>query len=275
MKPSFSPIMAYIFIISSKPNTIYHGCLLVFCIVFMTVTNAYCTSIITIRTNNEIIIGADSFEGNEFNEHLGSTCKIIQGRDVFFATAGITRSEDPKFDFTKITTEILSRELSIEERLAIYDKTIRIKLGEIVNHIKQDKVRFNSIRHKTRVGLTVAMNTANTLTVYYIEHKVINTADEPANIQTITNGLNRKLATGEDAEIDIIWNSTDKEICTQIIANANIVDIITPIRTCIELIAQKRLDVKLPVDILRITRNGATWIQHKPECPEIQNNYKH
>jgi hypothetical protein len=29
-------------------------------------------------------------------------------------------------------------------------------------------------------------------------------------------------------------------------------------------------DVGLPIDILRMTMDGATWVQHKKECPEIQ-----
>jgi len=28
-----------------------------------------------------------------------------------------------------------------------------------------------------------------------------------------------------------------------------------------------------PIDILRITKSGAEWIQHKKECPEIDNSF--
>ena len=242
---------------------------------FVYVSIANSTSVITVRTPDEIIIGADSFLGNEDGNQIGTICKIRQAGETFFAVSGVplVRGAGIDFDTYKIATAIFSRKLPIEERLAIYDAIVKWNLIKVIDRVRQDKALFDLVyNHKDNVALslTVAMTGGVFPTAYRIEHTVMSSANEPARISSVTKNYTDRL----NSEIEIIYSiEMDKIICSPIIRTNNTRNLDKDIHNCIELIAKERPRVQLPADILRITQTGAEWIQHKPECQEIDQNF--
>lgn len=255
----------------------YSTILASFYCLFIHILVANSTSIITVRTPDEIVIGADSNLGDEAGHQIGTICKIRQAGDAFFAIAGVplVRGEGIDFDIDKITSDIFSRKMPIEERLATYDAIVKWNLIQIVDRVRHNKTLFDLVYHhedNVALSLTVAMIEKDFPVAYHIEYIIMNSAKEPARIKSVTKKFTDSLI----SEIDIIYSAQDQRICNPIIGTSNIKNLDKTISKCIELIAKERPTVKLPIDILRITKDRAEWVQHKPECPEIdQKFFKH
>ena len=235
------------------------------------------TSVIAVRTPDEIVIGADSFLGNESGHQVATICKIRQARDTFFAVSGvpIVQGEGIDFNIYKIASAIFSRKLPIEERIETYDAIVKWNLIKIVDRVRTDEALFDLVYHSqgnVAISLTVVLAGTEFPIVYNIDHIVMSSVYEPAIIKSVIKKFTERLI----SEADIIYTPQDQLICQHVMKTSNIKDINKSISKCIELIARERPTVKLPVDIIRITNTGAEWIQHKPECPEVdQNFFKH
>lgn len=277
MKPSFPDVMTYVSIFIPKTYPVRYGFAYSIAFIFyfiLGVSDANSTSVMTIRTSNEIIIGADSFLGDEISKTVKSICKIRQAGNTYFVASGfpIIKGKDIDFNVYKISAEVFSQNIPVQQKIETYDKIIKFNLRKIANTIRRNKRLFKTV-FQSEDGMVVktllVVNTPQFPIMYQIDHSIISSAKEPASVKTSIKNFTDKLTQNE---MDIVWTDDERKFCAQLFDKGIAFNVVDNIRKCIEIQSRERPKVvKTPVDILRITSSKVEWIQHKPECPDITN----
>jgi hypothetical protein len=233
------------------------------------------STVVVLRIDNSFFIGADSLGIFDKSQKHVKVCKIRQVHNTFLTFTGKVIMPDYHFNAFDIASNIFAGKGSIENKIKAYDAIVNRRLIKIVDHIRKDKKKFDSMVTGDKVILTTTITvvTATKPAFYDIEFKVSSTTDEPAVVESIQGGLDEQ--SGRVAGVDYaiygehqnILNFIRKEQFTASF------DAVANINQWIGLEAASNPKVGPPIDILRITLGNAEWIQHKPECPEIDKSF--
>ena len=102
------------------------------------------TTIVVVRTRNEIVIGADSkvtdTYGNELKKHA---CKILQAGNLFIAFEGMEKDRETGFS----VAEIASRALQFKPEALAAEK-VSILTGLLTSRLFRELVYLNSMTQR-------------------------------------------------------------------------------------------------------------------------------
>lgn len=239
------------------------------------VSAARSTTIVAVKTQKEIFIGADSKVTDTFgNAAANQACKIVQAGSVFFAYAGFARDNQTGFSIPQIAAESLNLkpELSVAAKTEILTLAVVEKLNVELPLLKQNSfVTYREkIEGKTFLRILVAGFEKGKPVLLVRQFRLGQTADRSIGVIVSTDdcaaGCKGKYVTrflGETDAIDGLPEET-KDFWKQGLAAG--------VRKLIETeIAARDRYVGPPVDILQITAKRAVWIQKKELCAEIKN----
>lgn len=238
--------------------------------------HAAATTIVAVKTQNEIVIGADSKVTDTYgNAFSNQACKIIQAGNLFFAYEGLARDKQTGFDIAQIAARALQLKPNapISEKVSILTGFVASQLFDELPRLKQHDP--GTYREKVEGGQTflkilIAGFEGNTPLLFVRQFRAV-----PINRQTIgvsivpddclkdcAQGIVVK-SLGETAAIDGLPEETPG------FWEGGIVE---GVRRLIETeIAARSEYVGPPIDILRIDKTGAHWIQKKASCVNTSN----
>jgi len=245
-------------------------CLSLFCI-YSQQLNAQ-TCIVIRRTPNAIFIGADSktvtftdLRGGIYS--VGSKCKIKQEGKTFFAISG-----NVKFDVDVIAEESSKKGTLLREKSDIFGALVRDGLVKMLEDILTTSPNFYQEWFSGKPAIQVAFcGIESGVPGYSVrDYVVTNRINQPVRIS-----VNRTEIPGARPASD---NATSIMGAGIAIKNLHLTEAFwqdkTPVNGIKMLINIERRDngflVGGPIDILRLTEEGAEWIQKKSECPDIQ-----
>lgn len=224
-----------------------------------------------VKTPTEIVIGADSKVTDTFgNAAAGQACKIIQAGNLFFAYEGLVKDRRTGFDVASIASRALlfKPNATAAERVDILTGFITAQLFVELPDLKQhdpDTYREKVEGGQTFLKILVAGFEGTQPLLFVRQFRAV-----PVNRQTIgvsvvpddclkdCTGQVVVRTMGETAAIDGLPEETNG-FWEQGIAEG--------VRRLIETeIAARGEYVGPPVDILRIDKRGAQWIQRKSLC---------
>jgi hypothetical protein len=237
--------------------------------------SAIATSIVCIRSPESIVIAADSMLTVRNGDKTGaakSECKIRQAGGTFFTLSGLYKDPVRGFDVIRIINDSLDDKISLPEGAEVVSARVSADLLVELNRLKSESPDdYNTIKMRggavTSILLTgFEKGTAEVVllkfkptvapggeTVIKAERNSCPGDCNPGNIQafylTDMKAIDDYLKKGN--KID--WQNPEKAAKFQV---GLVIDAHTP-------------GVAPPVDLLRIDRDGALWIERKPECPEI------
>ena len=236
---------------------------------------AKATTIVAVKTDTEIVIGADSKVTDTFgNASIKQVCKIVQAGNVFFAYAGFARDSKTGFSIPQIASAALNQKpgLSIGEKTKILTRLVTEKLNaEIPLLKKNDFVTYREkIEGKIFLRILVAGFEKDKPVLLLRQFRLGQTDEKKVSVIVSEDDCDAKCKgtttrfLGETAAIDGLPEETPDFWNDGLAAG---------VRKLIETqIAAREEYVGAPIDILRITAKGAAWIQKKPSCPEIKNS---
>ncbi len=246
---------------------------------FFSISISAATTVVAIRTEKSVFIGADSKIGDS-----SKRCKISQAGDVFFAFAGypiimwdilnVPHSPIKKeaFNIYKIIAEIELMNAPIAKKVETFESITRDTLTKILEITRQnDPVAFCRRfveGDKPTLSVIIAGVDHAVPVLYGREFRITTKCEEPVVLAvTPMNDINL-LTPGK---VQVILYGAHEVILEKRPSSLNIDRIEEVINKWItwEIIAHPDA-VGPPIDILRITDRKAEWIQHKPECKEIQ-----
>lgn len=239
--------------------------------------HARATTIVAVKTKNEIVIGADSKVTDTFGNALPvETCKIVQAGNVFFTYAGFARNNETGFSIPQIAKAALESKpkAKMSEKIEILTKTVVEKLDAeiLVLREKSFPTYREKIEGKIFLRILVAGFDKGKPALYVRQFRLGQTSEKGVGVVVINDDCDRKCKgenvtrfLGETAAIDGLPEETKDFWKTGLAAG---------VTSLIETqIAAREEYVGPPIDILQITKKNAVWIRKKDSCREIT-NYK-
>jgi hypothetical protein len=226
------------------------------------------TTIVIYKAPNEIVVGADSLMVRRSDTGYTplSECKIMQVGDAFFVIGGHIREELTGFDAVKITTEAVRNSGKPIDKVRAFEQNILTPLTELLRTVRsKDPPYFEKLLQDKIPVLAVAFFgiEQQSLYLYVRSYKatVYNSTDVKVEFNINTDcltGCYRMFALGVNDAIEDFMNKNPKYSPASSVER---------VRNLIQLEIEQRPEyVGPPIDIVRVDRNGANWVQVKPEC---------
>jgi len=245
------------------------------------VNTAYGTAIAAYRTENEIIVAADSrLTRGDGIPYLGPICKIRQFGDIFVASSGLISGVKTNFDIWEIVLMASIESQRLSGMVERFETLVRDRLRDAVALTKLLRPNEYQGQFVGKPAITVLFwgIEDSALTLKYLELYVyprgvdgvlfsvdIRAYDCPGNLCPDGRGVvllgERERNSQKDKELFIDpFLSRD--------AKCDVVDLA---RKFVQMmIDEDTINYGAPIDILSISKDGAKWIQRKDSCPEIK-----
>jgi ATP-dependent protease HslVU (ClpYQ) peptidase subunit len=239
---------------------------------------AYGTAIAAYRTENEIIVAADSKPtSGDGTSYVGTICKIRQFGDIFVAAAGLYREPVTNFDLWEIVSMAFLEGTELSDIVKRFETFVESPLQNAVTAVKNQKPNLYQEKHLNKASIMVLFLRIedNVLTMKYREFAVfpetndllsvfVKRCDCPGYCCSDGRGVVLVGKMGGDKKIEEIFISPFLSRD----AKCNVVDLA---RRFVEtMIDRDSVNFGPRIDILSITKDGAKWIQKKEICPEIR-----
>jgi hypothetical protein len=263
--------------------------ILTICIVlFLFTSSASATSIVAVKNNDEIVIGADS--KTTFTPLCDSAgeqgsiekCKIVQTGNLFFASAGsagmgkaaFRGNVDPEFNVKEVISKGLGGQGRVTSKIANLEKVLVADLTRIVEEARQENAAFFLERFSTypmHTIIVVGSDNGELVLIVRTFRPILSRSG------SLSFEIRRFDCPGDCQESFItVFGGQTEAIRNYLQENEYFLsstDPVTAVRDLVELeISKDPSFVGPPVDILRLTKNGAEWVQRKSLCPDIQNS---
>lgn len=235
---------------------------------------AHATSIVAIKTGDDIFIGTDSKMLIEKDVAVNQ-CKITRFGDVYLVFSGIPSLPASNFNAYEIAQKIFSGKGTINDRLTLFDRAVSAKLQEAFEKLRTTDDKLFSRWYTEDVGTRIAMQMLvagpekKRTVLAMLEYRIASKKNEPVKLETIKQNIVTQpgsdrpkiLFLGMQDAINVLKKRKD------FLSNFDEVSKINEWITA-EAKANPAL-VSGPVDIIKISPKKTEWIQHKDICPEI------
>lgn len=236
-------------------------------------SSALATTIVVARTRSEIVIGADSKVTDTFGNDLNKrACKILQVGNLFIAFEGLEVDRKTGFNVPEISTTALNSRPSgpMTEKISILTGFLVSELLVELSHLKthEPDTYFRKIEGgQLFLRLIVAGFEKGKPLVFVRSFRALQYNPGQIGVTVIP---------------DDCLDNCEGAVVTRFLGESDAIDGLpeeTPgfwkaglsegVRRLIETeIAARSEYVGPPIDIVRISKSGAQWIQRKPECQE-------
>lgn len=245
------------------------------------------TSIVAVRNDDEIVIGADSkttltqvYYNVREPEDIAK-CKIVQAGSLFFASAGsaglgpvdMPGYVSPEFNLKELIAHGLRGDGKIGEKVTNLEKLLVLNLTQIAERVRKDNPAFflqKFVRYPAHTIIIAGLEDENLILMVRTFRLVV----LPSG--SLSCEVGRFTCPGDcEASFITIFEGQTEAIGNYLRGNENFLystDPVVAVRDLVEMeITQDPSAVGPPVDILRLTRRGAEWVQRKSLCPDIKN----
>lgn len=240
----------------------------------LAVSQANATSIVAIKTGNEVFIGTDSKV--LFEKDVAVTqCKITKMSDIYLVFSGMPSLPVSSFNAYEIAEKSFAAKGSIADRMAAFDKAISGRLQAAFEKMRTSDAKLFSrwykedVQNRVALQLLVAGAEKNGTTMALLEYRITSKLDEPVRLESFRETVDKK--TSPDRPTILILGTQDG--INQLKKSKNFYNDFEEVSKINEWIqAEAKASpalVSTPVDIIKITPKKAEWIQHKSQCPEI------
>ena len=237
--------------------------------------SAQATTIVVARTANEIVIGADSKVTDPYGNDVGRrACKIRQVGNLFVAVEGLEIDRQTGLNVGDIASTSLqmNASASVSERVSILTGFLVSGLFHELGFLKKNapETYFKKIEGgQIFLRVIVCGFEGGRPLVFVRSFKAAPISPQQIGVSVIPDDClddcRDQIATRFVGETDAIEGLPEENPGFW---QKGLVD---GVRRLVETeIAARSEYVGAPIDILRIDRNGARWIQKKSECPELQ-----
>jgi hypothetical protein len=236
---------------------------------------ALATSIVAIKTGDDIFIGTDSKVLIEKDIAI-SQCKITKMNDIYLVFSGIPALPKSSFNAYELAEKIFTGPGTIDARLDAYDKAIQDKLQEAFEHLrKTDEKLFSrwyteDVQNRIAMQMLVAGAEKKKTVLAMLEYRIMSQKKEPVKLKAIKQNIVTKPGSGQPKILFLGMQDginaimKKKDFFSDFDEVRNIKEWISA-----EIAAEPAL-VGGPIDIIKITPAKTEWIQHKSQCPEIE-----
>ena len=235
-------------------------------LVFISPQPVLATIVIGRRTANEVVVGADSIEV-ESTGAVSSVCKIGQAAKLFFATFGHSSfSPKARHSWKEFIIQNVTPSATFEKNV----NSLQSRAFEPVRMMNEwfreahPKYHREEILNKFLTGVLLFAWENNRSRLYALEFKVVGTTTSSTVQANLIRNDDTQATFAVGWKHDIRHLLHDRQFWARDAADA--------VKEMIELQIKSAPPTKIakPIDILRVDKSGARWVQRKPECPDVR-----
>jgi hypothetical protein len=232
------------------------------------------TTIVAIKTGDDVYIGADSKVLIEKDVAI-SQCKITKMGNAYLVFSGTPSLPAAGFNAYGIAAAAFDGAGSITAQMDAFDAAVSGKLRDAFEHMRKKEpktfAKWYAPDVTTRIALQVMVAGAEpkgTL-LSMLEYRIDSPREKPVTIKTVRQNI--VTAPGSKKPKILILGMQDA--IQELLQRSDYFTHFDPVTSIRDWIGeQARVEptkVGPPVDILRIGPQKAQWVQHKEMCPEI------
>lgn len=232
---------------------------------------AHGTAEFIIRTPNEIVAAADSRAMNgDGSTDPNPDCKIRSFDNVFVAVYGM--SQERGFDIFSILNTVRSERLWLDPKIVRFEAVTKIQLEKALDSIKRDRpVAYqHAVAHPPGVvffGLEhgeLFLHSSKFVVGPPFEKVIVNVESRQCPGTDCPKGV--AIVHAEPDKSDEYYQRLEREF-----PGFKSADLSNLAKRFVQMQIDDHVrEVGSPIDVLRITKNGAVWTQRKPECEEAK-----
>lgn len=246
-----------------------------FTTVSLAATAALATSIVAIKTGDDIFIGVDSKMLIEKDVAV-SHCKISRMNDVYLVFSGIPSLPAATFNAYAIAEKSFAGSGSIAARLDLFDKAVQGELQAAFEKLRttDDKLfsRWYAEDVQNRIAMQVLVAGAEKkgTVLAMIEYRIVSQKKEQVKLQSIKQEIVPKPGSNQPKILFLGMHDAINDLLKKKDFFSDF-DEVRNINEWIEAqIAAEPALVGGPVDIIKISPKKTQWMQRKDQCPEIE-----
>ena len=235
---------------------------------------ANATSIIAVRVNGQVIVGADSQRrvGRDSQNTIPikePVCKIGKGDGFFFATAGLVGGGG--FDVGSLIAKASEIQGTIEQKIETVLQTIKEPLTLILDRYRQTDPADYS-RFATAPALQILFFGINEGSSFVVASEFV--IPNPSPLVPVHFMIHYGKCPGDACTTgEQVFMSGEHDAISKFLREKPGYWKVNPVEAVRELIEVQIADIPdlvgPPIDILYVDKNGARWIQKKDQCPDI------
>jgi hypothetical protein len=236
---------------------------------------AQATSIVAIKTGDDIFIGTDSKMLIE-KDIAVSQCKITKMNDIYLVFSGIPALPKSSFNAYEIAEKSFAGKGTISARLDAFDKAVQGKLQKAFEKLRKTNDKLFSrwytadVQHRIAMQVLVAGAEKNGTVLAMLEYRIMSKKKEPVKLKAIKQNIMTNPGSDQPKILFLGMQDAINDLMKKKDFFSNF-DEVRNINEWImaEAAAEPAL-VSAPVDIIKISPTKTQWIQHKSQCPEIE-----
>lgn len=246
-----------------------------FAVVSLAATAALATSIVAIKSGDDIFIGVDSKLLIEKDVAV-SHCKISRMNDVYLVFSGIPSLPASTFNAYTIAEKSFAGSGSITARLATFDRAVQGELQTAFEKLRatDDKLfsRWYAADVQNRIAMQILAAGAekNKTVLAMIEYRIVSQKNEPVKLQSIMQEIVPKPGSNQPKILFLGMH----DAISDLLKKKDFFSDFDEVRNINEWIgAQIAAEPALvggPIDIIKISPKKTEWLQRKDQCPEIE-----
>ncbi len=233
------------------------------------------TSIVAIKTGNDIFIGADSKVLIEKDVAV-SQCKITKMSDIFLVFTGMPSLPASNFNAYEIAEKTFASRGTISARVDAYDKAVYGRLEAAFEQLRQKDPRIfarwyaEGVANRIAMQVLIAGAEKKGTVLAMLEYRITSGKDTPVKLESIRQDIVTKPGSDQPKILFLGMQDAINELLRKKNSFFSDFDEVRNINAWIT--AEADADptkVSAPIDILKISPKKTEWIQHKSQCPEV------
>jgi len=236
---------------------------------------AHATSIIAIKQGDSIYLGADSKVLIEKDVAI-SQCKITKMSDIFLVFSGMASISVANFNAYDIAENVFAGKGTISERLDAYDAAVQGKLQAAFEKLRTTDPKYFSrwytqdVINRIAMQVLVAGAEKKGTVLTMLEYRIVSPQNAPVELKLFRQEIVTK--PGSDQPKILLLGMQDA--INELRARKDYFSDFKPVTLINDWIMAEATaeptKVSGPIDILRISPKKTEWIQHKEQCPEVE-----
>jgi hypothetical protein len=229
------------------------------------------TTIVAARNADEVVLAADSKDRHLENENTSTSCKIFSCGGYFIAIAGVRelRVGSVEFSAPSLVGQVCRMPGNAAETMARLTDSLIPPFTRVMTELaRRNPQRYKQSVETKEAYINILMVGFEHETPFILERDLIAPSQISAGVATRNLVQNDKLPPTGLAYVFIGRH----EGIDEFVRTRNALWRLGLIEAAKFLVAYEIADtpaaVGPPIDVVRVNKDGAQWIQRKPECPE-------
>lgn len=240
-----------------------------FLIILFFFASLHATTIVLIRNNDGVYIGADSRIVDEHGADLGTECKVMRINNYYFTHAGLGIDAQYGFNIKEIAREAFSSALPFEQQRKIFVEQVDAQCSRYLRRIKSERRALYDRLVNGHINIEAAIAGVNEAGIPFFQVLKFTAAGSNENVKISMPVLYTCPGDCDGGQVvAMLGQMSNSEQAVDGWARGMMRRPVRAINFLINKEIENNDRVGPPITILKIAHDTSTWIQHSDMCED-------